>query len=343
MRLQYVIFLLVLALMNTISLPAQTIKRNAEGQKLIKRISSDLLQIDGSVDPGSFNDTYEMTYFPNGQLKSITFSCREQGGRFAERILIEADTFNIVFLKNGKRNPNQSAKVNYYRTRKKGISYPTIRTITRVTREKDPQCDYIHRFCNVFFHNRYRSLKVEMIGSYDNVEEMLSSIQDNEPKWLFTHDCKRSFGGVLPNASLENAGFKREICWFEDQNGYIYIHDDTTEKLRQEQDGNLLSYPAEPDSRYLGDVFTDQINDTNLNLQFFFEIGMPELMSEWIPVRSKNLIKYENAERFNKEIRYKKYWEYEYDSAGNLVGATVIRSDLLLKAKYKIKIEYVIE
>ncbi len=32
-----------------------------------------------------------------------------------------------------------------------------------------------------------------------------------------------------------------------------------------------------------------------------------------------------------------------YDSAGNLVGATVIRSDLLLKAKYKIKIEYVIE
>lgn len=90
MRLQYVIFMLVLALINTISLPAQTIKRNAEGQKLIKRISSDLLQIDGSVDPGSFNDTYEMTYFPNGQLKSITFSCREQGGRFAERILIEA-------------------------------------------------------------------------------------------------------------------------------------------------------------------------------------------------------------------------------------------------------------
>ena len=162
--------MLALALINTISLPAQTIKRNAEGQKLIKRISSDLLQIDGSVDPGSFNDTYEMTYFPNGQLKSITFSCREQGGRFAERILIEADTFNIVFLKNGKRNPNQSAKVNYYRTRKKGISYPTIRTITRLKREKDPQCDYIHRFCNVFFHNRYRSLKVEMIGSYDNVE-----------------------------------------------------------------------------------------------------------------------------------------------------------------------------
>lgn len=119
MRLQYVIFLLVLALMNTISLPAQTIKRNAEGQKLIKRISSDLLQIDGSVDPGSFNDTYEMTYFPNGQLKSITFSCREQGGRFAERILIEADTFNCLSQK-WQEEPESICKGQLLSDQKKG-------------------------------------------------------------------------------------------------------------------------------------------------------------------------------------------------------------------------------
>lgn len=114
-------------------------------------------------------------------------------------------------------------------------------------------------------------------------------------------------------------------------------------KKRQEQDGNLLSYPVEPNARNLGDIFTDRINDTNLNLQFFFEVGMPEMMSEWIPVRSKNLIKYEGAERINREIEYRKYWEYEYDSEDNLVGATVIRFVDVPLSKYKLKIEYVTE
>lgn len=212
-----------------------------------------------------------------------------------------------------------------------------------MTREKDSQCDYVHRFWNIFFHDRYRSLKIEMNGAYESVEEMFASIQDNKPDWLFTHDCNRGFGGVFPNANLAQAGFKREICWFEDQDGYIYIHHETTEKKRQEQDGNLLSYPAEPNSRNLGDIFTDRINDTNLNLQFFFEIGMPELMSEWIPVRSKNLIKYEGGESYKREVRYKKYWEYEYDSEDNLVGATVIRFVDVPLSKYKLKIEYVTE
>lgn len=129
----------------------------------------------------------------------------------------------------------------------------------------------------------------------------------------------------------------------EDEDGRIFSHYDTKELLRQEQDGNLLFNAAEYNSRYLGDIFTERINDTNLNLQFFFEIGMPELMTEWVPVRSKNLIKYERGERYNQEIRYKKYWEYEYDSSGNLIGATVIRTDVAPKSKYRIKIEYVCE
>lgn len=88
----------------------QTIKRNADGQKLIKRISSDLLQIDGTVHPGSYNDSYDMTYFPDGRLKSITLSCRDfdKGGRVAERISVEADTFNLAYIKNGRKNEHTS-------------------------------------------------------------------------------------------------------------------------------------------------------------------------------------------------------------------------------------------
>lgn len=344
MRLQYVIFMLVLALINTISLPAQEIKRNADGQKLIKRISSDLLQIDGSVDPGSFNDTYEMTYFPDGRLKSITFSCRDENdrGRAAERISIEADTFNLAYFNNGKRNPNVSSVFNYYKGKRRGQEYRIIYSITRKTKECDSGGS-LNLFSNIFFHNRYRTVKVELISSNEKLEDRLALISSNGPDCAYNHNYEKFSGGLYPNTNFMKAGFKREICYIEDEDGYLYERYKTSEKLRQEQDGNLLSNPAVPNSDSLGDIFTDLTNDTNLNLQFFFEIGMPELMTEWIPVRSRNLIKYEHAERYNRETRYKKYWEYEYDSAGNLIGATVIRTDVIPKAKYRLKIEYVTE
>lgn len=341
---KFILTILCLVLLFPMGTVGQTIKRNADGQKLIKRITSDVLRIDGTVDPGSFNDTYDMTYFPDGRLKSITVSCREFNGkgRIAERISIDADTFNIVSLKNGRNNPNYSAIVKFYSGKKHGLVYRTIKTITRKTNERDQYSDYIHRFCDIFYHSRYRSIKVHLIGSYDSVEDMLSFV-DNNQDGIFTHNCNRSFNKIYPNTSFKDAGFKREICMLEDEDGRIFSHYDTKELLRQEQDGNLLFNAAEYNSRYLGDIFSGHINDTNLNLQFFFEVGMPELMTEWVPVRSKNLIKYERGERYNQEIRYKKYWEYEYDSSGNLIGATVIRTDVAPKSKYRIKIEYVYE
>lgn len=341
---KFILMILSLVSLLPMEIAGQTIKRNADGQKLIKRITSDVFQIDGTVDPGNFNDTYDMTYFPDGRLKSITISSQEFNGhgRIAECISIDADTFNIVCLKNGRKDSSHSAIVKFYSGKRHGLEYRTIKSITRKTDERDQYSDYIHRFCDIFFHSRYRTIKVQLTGSYDNINDLLSNVDDNSER-IFTHDCNRSFNKIYPNTSFKDAGFKREICMLEDEDGRIFSHYDTKELLRQEQDGNLLFNAAEYNSRYLGDIFTERINDTNLNLQFFFEIGMPELMTEWVPVRSKNLIKYERGERYNQEIRYKKYWEYEYDSSGNLIGATVIRTDVAPKSKYRIKIEYVCE
>lgn len=343
--LKLLILVISLVAMSATGASSQTIKRNQAGQKLIKRITADWIQVDGTVHPGNNHHTYDMTYFPDGQLKSITLSFRGDGGNiYGERLSVEADTIGDKYLINGRPNPTASAIVKSHKDNRMKIPRRVITCITRKAWEKEPSCDYIHRFCDVFFHERYRTLHIELIGAEDNIEALLQNVRENGSKGIFTHTCGRSdWQDIYPNTNFKDAGFNREICWFENNDGYMYYLDETKERLRQEQDGNLLSNHAGPLNYNLGDIFTDFTNDTNMNLQFFFEFEMPELMTEWVPVRSKNLIRYENADKFADGIHYKKYWEYEHDSAGNLIGATAIRKDEAPHSKYRIKIEYVYE
>ena len=57
MRLRTILFTVIVIASVGIAC-GQSIKRNADGQKLIKRVISDLLEVDGSVHPGSDNTTY---------------------------------------------------------------------------------------------------------------------------------------------------------------------------------------------------------------------------------------------------------------------------------------------
>lgn len=343
--LKLLILVISLIAMSATGASSQTIKRNQAGQKLIKRITADWIQVDGTVHPGNNHHTYDMTYFPDGQLKSITLSFRGDGGKiYGERLSVEADTFNIIYLINGKTNPNASAIINAYNDKRNGVPRGTIKSITRKVSERDERDGNIFRFSDVYFHNRYRTLKIELISEGDKIENILEYATQGSSGWIFTHKCRGDdFDEIYPNTNFKAAGFNREICMIEDKDGYMYQLTRSSEKLRQEQDGNLLSNHAGPLNYNLGDIFTDFTNDTNMNLQFFFEFEMPELMTEWVPVRSKNLIRYENADKFADGIHYKKYWEYEHDSAGNLIGATAIRKDEAPHSKYRIKIEYVYE
>ena len=342
MRLRTILFT-VIAIASVGIACGQSIIRTADGQKLIKRVISDRLEVDGSVHPGSDNTTYEMTYFPDGRLQSITLSHLTGVGknREAERIWIESKKYHLAYLYNGIKDPNLSSVFNFRTYRRHGLDYPIIKSIARNTKEYD-RAGFTLYFSNLFLHDRYRSIKVELDGSGEKIDSWRDRACENVD-YVFTQEYDSFSRNIFPGPSLQELGFKQEIHIIEANNGFIYNVYDTKEMLRQEKDGNLLRYIDQPDPMDLGDIFTENINDTNMNLQFFFEVGMPELMTEWIPVRSKNLIEYEEGKKYGEEIKYRKRWEYEYDINGNLVGATVIRKDMAPYSKYRIKIEYIYE
>lgn len=86
---------LILAGVASMSVYGQQIKRNANGDKMVRSIKVDYITKDGKVSPQSFNDIYTFDYFPNGELQSAKHSWSSDEGRITNRSSLKMTNFTL--------------------------------------------------------------------------------------------------------------------------------------------------------------------------------------------------------------------------------------------------------
>lgn len=298
-----------------------SVAKNNKGQKLVESIEESWVDWTGDKIP-NYCHTYNFTYNEDGNLISISKSTNEDSHIYKETITLNDGQFSFSLTKDGK-------KENYRRVKflpdytKHGIK-------GRATFDKAKEDGFDYYFCEVYSYSPTIILRMDGDGFgsiHDFINDAKNDGINSTSLWTKLDLGQINHPFLIDGSTFANLGIKNGIHYYMTQEDsimymvdsyelqeYAYRHGNPVERPRN----NLDEYKNE----YMYKIeYTDKINDTNLNLlplsntmtlnSYYRNI---ECLTEWFPIRSKNLPLYED--RWGN--RYETKWDYEFDDDGNL-------------------------
>lgn len=189
----------------------------------------------------------------------------------------------------------------------------------------------------------FSSLKWETtFGSHGNISSIAvfdefapGAIMKNEFNFFYEKDGMGTPYRLSRYSNTETSKRKGQSSWHGTSVGTLY-----TEIYYK--DGFLMDGYLSEFERYKKFIDYNHVNDTNINLPYFFyQIGPTNFLSmqyftitEWLPCRSKYFI--DKKAYLGDYINYK----YEYDKDGNLISVEERLRDGYLKKKLTVKYLY---
>lgn len=299
-----------------------TIAKNKKGQKLVESIEESWVDWTGDIIT-NYCHTYNFVYDGDGNLYSISKSSKEDSHSYKETITLNDGQFSFSLAKDGKEENFRRVEflTDYTKHGIKG----------RATFDKAKEDGFDYYFCNIFSYSPTIILRMDGDG-FGSIHDFINDARNNGAKstslWTKLDLGQINHPYLIDASTFGSLGIKKGIHYYmTEEDSIMYMVDSYELQEYAYRHGNPVERPRDNLDEYKNEYmykieYTDKINDTNLNLlplsntmtlnSYYRNI---ECLTEWFPIRSKNLPLYED--RWGN--RYETKWDYEFDDDGNLI------------------------